>query len=298
MLEDHKLTVCIDLDEAMEGKFTLNEQKCSTCHKVFSSVASLASHHHVHKQGRDHISVEEIVDEWKIIAATVPISPNLIKYLQLLLKKSPSDRMLSFSCDAVSIIPSLEPSITRFTILQSVRKLIDRFTAKEMDKTKDIPASSSIILNDDEIHIIQYIAGFILQKMQKRCRDPEDFERIQSLINPELDCLTTNSMIAVMQETEYGQLTVPSPSVLELCKLLEVEFRLNYAHEDVIASVFKNFDMESFGIAQNETGMLDILEKLCRFYLKIRCHQKARVINKSLSLKKNQNLSLRKLLKK
>nr|XP_039247930.1 uncharacterized protein LOC120325834 [Styela clava] len=147
-----------------------------------------------------------------------------------------------------------------------------------MDKTKDLLDSSTIILNDDEVHIIQYIAGCILQKMQKRCQDPEDCKRIQSLFNPEPDCLITDSMIAVMQETEYGRLTVPLPSILELCKLLEIEFRLNYAHEGVIATVFKNFNIESFGIAQNDTSMLDILEKLCKFYVKIRCHQTARIV--------------------
>ena len=47
-----------------------------------------------------------------------------------------------------------------------------------------------------------------------------------------------------------------------MSKLLEIEFRLNYAHEGVTATVFENFNIESFGIAQNDTSMLDILEKV------------------------------------
>ena len=96
--------------------------------------------------------------------------------------------MLSFSCDAVSVIPHtlteyktkgpglLYPPVCRFS-----ENIWYRFTAQEMidihgNQWSDIlilhtilDSSSSIILNDDEVHKIQYIAGFILQKMQKRC---------------------------------------------------------------------------------------------------------------------------------
>lgn len=204
--------------------------------------------------------------------------------------------MYMFSCDGMTL-PEQFQSQPRVFLLQSVRRVFDIASSK-FHRKKPSKKEVNCDLTKDEMYIIQYIAGYILQKMKKRCRDTYEFDLICQLIEDEPDDnVSPNSIISVLQNKEFGQLTVPVQGLLNALMVIETKFRSGYQHHHIIENLMQDIDLSTFTLALRNSITNQLLEKIFRYYIRIRCYQKARVINSELQNNKDQNISQRKVLK-
>lgn len=250
---------------------------------------------HISHSGRE-VSDTEIQESWMKFGSGTTIPEPLLEYFKGALKKhkTPSDLMKAFSTDGLTI-PDICPHIPRTRLLLTVLKVLNSLSVRKSPQEKP---PTAVQLTKDEIYILQYIGGYIIQRLKKRSRSPEEYSSLCGLVESEnAAAVSPSSLIAVMQNRDFGSLTVPIHQLISFLKAVEIEFRKGYTHDRVFFSILGKLDFNKFSIMLQETITLDLLEKLCRFYLKIRCFQKARVLNSKYSHEKDQNVSQRKKLK-
>lgn len=207
--------------------------------------------------------------------------------------------MKKFSFDGLTL-PNKYPQFERSWFLQAVRIIFDIAAAKLAAGICSTSAKNpDTALTEDEKYIIQYIAGYILQKMKKGSKDQEEYDIICTMISSEpVDSTPQNSLISILQNREFGELTVPVEELVTELVKVELLFRSEYCFQNIIRQIMSKLDMDKLEIVQGQSKRYSsVLEKIIRYFLKIRCYQKSKVINSEHNHHKDQNVSQRKVLK-
>uniref|UniRef100_H2YJI0 Uncharacterized protein n=1 Tax=Ciona savignyi TaxID=51511 RepID=H2YJI0_CIOSA len=143
--------------------------------------------------------------------------------------------------------------------------------------------------------------GYILQKLKKYCKSDCEWEHLIKWTDTSVAEVPTDSLIGIKNNPMYGQLTVPVPEISTLLVYLENVFRQHCDHHNILIPIFNSIDIQYvkhlFPNMFSDDYVNQLLVKICRFYLKIRCHQKAKTVTSALKLKSDQNVSFRKSLK-
>ncbi|XP_077966418.1 uncharacterized protein LOC144420000 [Styela clava] len=278
------LTIVVDFDNVLEsGVGKEIARTCESCGKTFPSIGRLLQHKRQHKH-RQTVTEGDITDAWCNVSNNSTIPNNVLAYFIDVCNRNRkttnggSDFMSSFGKDAIEKIPSLIPEMPRTRLLQTVRKVFDKLAIKQASKDTGKLSRNMPNLNKDEIFIIEYIGGHILQRMRKLTKNPEEYDCICSLICKEPQN-PPDSLITVLQNKDYGSLTTPAPELVQFLVELEKEFRKGYKHNKILFNILDNINLNDMSIALRNIITLDQIEKMSLYYLKIRCYQKARVLN-------------------
>nr|XP_039265777.1 uncharacterized protein LOC120341353 [Styela clava] len=267
--------------------------RCNKCHMCFEDCGDFILHHH--RTCTTQLVPESLIKEWWRSAGGKDehLSHDAIQYFKLLHKEN---SMLRFSCDAVTVIPNLFPSINRHTALEQTRIVFDHFERFLDEKDKIQPAET--IVTDEELAIVEYIGGYILQKLRKKSKTEMQYNIINELISDD-SSVAGSSLINILENKDYGTLVKPVSKITDMLAEVELNFRKYYSSENVMASILNSIKVvtlfKPFG--QVNDKFIEILWKICEFFVKIRCFQKAKTLNKKFQLKHDQNVSLRKSLK-
>ncbi|XP_078486474.1 LOW QUALITY PROTEIN: uncharacterized protein LOC144744957, partial [Ciona intestinalis] len=208
----------------------------------------------------------------------------------------PSGNILfrKFSTDGINLIPSLF-RLQRQKSLDLTRKVFDKFCFSS--QVIGTVASFKSDLTKDEQYILEYVGGFILHKLLKRCSIETHINLLKSLMDFNSN-FSSNSLISCFNNSAYGYLTVPKKCIVNLLSYLEIKFRELYQSENISEKVISSLDKIVSGILFSDKAAIDtIIFKIIKFFLKIRCYQKAKKLNSTLKLQADKTISLRKSLK-
>lgn len=250
------------------------------------------------------VTESAILEQWQLCGGSEEISVDAIKYFKQVLNsvKSKSELMRSFSTDGISKFDAMfnlfkEPSPHRSSILQCIRRFYNAYE-KLIGEQISVEKCHSTILNKDEEHILEYIAGYIIFRLQKNTKSQSENDLLKSLCTHETP---SESLISALQCDSYGKLTIPEKKLTQLLLTIEEKFRFYFSTSNIIENVMSHIEISNltdvFDFGYDGDLVDKVFEKICRYYLKIRCYQKANNINKMYNIKKDQNISLRKSLK-
>lgn len=153
-------------------------------------------------------------------------------------------------------------------------------------------------ITEDDISIIEYVGGYILQKLKKKSLSESQLFMLNNLTD-EYATVAEDSLIHTMNNNNFGTLTVPKKEIVKLLIYVESNFRQFYNSSNIHDKIFSSIDFSyvQYLFPLSNVFIMDLLVKICHFYLKIRCYQKAKCINSNLKVKFDQNVSQRKALK-
>lgn len=215
-----------------------------------------------------------------------------------------SDIMRQYSSQALQLTQLFYPNrlleeydSTKSQILKHIKATLLKLSATPVIESS---AMTSTEVTSDDIHIIEYIGGYILQRLTKKSKCDTSMDILKSFTSKHL---ISDSLINSLQNDEYGNLTIPIHAITQILLLLETKFRENLKNDDIMHSVSNNLNMEELldmlpEIGSDNKEISLVLTKICTYYLKIRAHQKAKKLNKTFKIQMDQNVSLRKSLKK
>ncbi|XP_078486395.1 uncharacterized protein LOC108950619 [Ciona intestinalis] len=213
----------------------------------------------------------------------------------------PSGNILfrKFSTDGINLIPSLF-RLQRQKSLDLTRKVFDKFCFSS--QVIGTVASFKSDLTKDEQYILEYVGGFILHKLLKRCSIETHINLLKSLMDFNSN-FSSYSLISCFNNSAYGYLTVPKKCIVNLLSYLEIKFRELYQSENISEKVISSLDklfissVISSIVFSDKAAIDTIIFKIIKFFLKIRCYQKAKKLNSTLKLHADKTISLRKSLK-
>nr|CAB3266989.1 reverse transcriptase [Phallusia mammillata] len=158
---------CEDLD-------SLDIKKCKKCKKEFSTKRGLLWHEkdrHAERKSNDTSIDENKIKTWwiEVGGSENDLQPNAIKYFleTFLTIKAPDTLFHKFACDGILIIPSLF-LIQRTSSLGLTRKMFDKYINYLSQKSSLSKLHQFEEFSKDDETIIQYIGGYIIQKLKKR----------------------------------------------------------------------------------------------------------------------------------
>lgn len=225
------------------------------------------------------------------------LSTDVLNYLENKFAAKPDGGSLwiDFGCDGITTIPAMFPNTPRIESLRMIRKMFDYYL-KSKFMVKELANHS---ITSDDKHIIQYIGGYMLQRLMRKASG-ERLNCLQTLLGQHKE-LCNNSLIAALNNPKLGTLTVPSNSLLKFLVYLESSFRRHFAVEKIICGIMSNINTSYvchlFPTITKDQQLNKIIFKICNYYLKIRCHHKANKLSTSYGAKSDQNISFRKSLK-
>jgi len=224
-------------------------------------------------------------------------------YFKTIFKEKDGNKLYrQFSLDGIEVIPNLF-KMPRTRSLNLCNIMISKFISQQEENSKpsSAPHSSNTgtAISDDENYIIEYIGGYILHKMALKNENEEEMEVLDSWIDHESE-FESGSLIETLNVSAYGRLTKPTKEFVDGLRYIERQFRKHYKSDSCFTTVYNNLSRstmhEIFGNTLGfDSSPLEIIQKVCKIYIKLRCYQKAKKLNEGL--KKDQNVSFRKQLK-
>ncbi|XP_076826032.1 uncharacterized protein LOC143471789 [Clavelina lepadiformis] len=296
-----KLIIEIDCDPEDDAANFI----CGQClHNCTSNETLLAHQKTAHESSCNNVTKEKLMEWWETVGGIkTDLTADAVNYFMKLFSSysSPDELFHKFSCDGITCIPSLF-FLPRKLSLCLTRKLFDVFlsrvtTVAHNKKGKHLTLHK---LTRDEEFIIQYIGGYILQKLTKRCINPREIDLLSCLTDYSNET-SNSSLISALNNNNYGHLTVPAKSLVKLLMYVESVFRKQDIKEHIMESCMSSLSVCNIkDIFENlvfDECLQKLCMKICKFYVKIRCYQKANHLNSVLHVTSDQNVSLRKSLK-
>ena len=288
-----EIEIFFDNDTALEIEVLLDE----TFHSTGSFQSKIPAEH-------DFFVIKRKIKVWwkEVGGEEQELTENGIQYFETVFKDKPSGNYLyhQLSVDGVKLIPELF-NLTRKRALDLTNLIFAKYLNYQ-DNLKKNNAETSFTsgnnLSKDEEDIIEYIAGYILCKLTKKNLGEAERRVLNDLIDQE-HSFSDGSLIKTLNISKYGSLTKPSIEVLHLLCYVERQFRIFFSAEESFMKVFHSLDVtiikEFFYNYIFDNSFLNVIDKLCKSFIKIRCYQKARKLNEHLQ--HDQNISFRKKLK-
>ena len=140
-------------------------------------------------------------------------------------------------------------------------------------------------LNEDEIHIVEYIGGYLLRKLKKSAKSDLD-KSILKQLESDKSCTAECSLIDTLQNDDYGNLLRPSHLLMNILIKLEMCFRENARNEEVIHTLLEKVDANFILPECIDFDMAAyVIKRVCSLYFKIRAHQRARMLKSKNTVK-------------
>ena len=125
-------------------------------------------------------------------------------------------------------------------------------------------------LNEDEIHIVEYIGGYLLRKLKKSAKSDLD-KSILKQLESDKSCTAECSLIDTLQNDDYGNLLRPSHLLMNILIKLEMCFRENARNEEVIHILLEKVDANFILPECIDFDMAAyVIKRVCSLYFKIR----------------------------
>ena len=191
------------------------------------------------------------------------------------------------------------PSLSLIESLELARKMFDKAEVSRRERECGAILLRGNPVSDDDSHITEYIAGYILPKLWKRY--PSDFDAqmfVEQLCSFD-GAFSSNSLIRVMQNPKFGALIVPVHDLVDVLVYVENVFRARSSVRDCMSQVLKTRNKHYiyevlYPLDVNEDCILFI----CRLFVKIGCFQYAKKLAAAHGAQKKQAPSFRKSLAK
>ena len=94
-------------------------------------------------------------------------------------------------------------------------------------------------VSDDDRHIIEYIAGYILSKLRKRYPSDSNAQMLVEQLYSFDGAFSSYSLITVMQNPKFGALIVPVHELVGVLVYVENVFRARSSVRDCMSKVLK-----------------------------------------------------------
>ena len=267
---EEKIVVYFDFDEAdyLYGQIELLSASATTGESQVEKPVSIPSTSH-----------NLLISWWEEIEGeTTLFSNEAATYFYEIFNKTCSNKLFTkFSQDGIDKIPNMFPDLNRIEALELAQKMFDKALASRASRREKKCGAISQTGNpvsDDDRHIIEYIAGYILSKLRKRYSADYDVHMFVEQLCDFDSAFSSDSLIKIMQNPKFGTLVMPLRELVDVLVYVENVFRACSSVRDCLNNVMKSLNMRyiyelMYPLDVNEECLLFI----CKFFIKIRCFQ-------------------------